>query len=143
MAAHENGLKVISFAFKDMSLVALNTMMHENNIESKEFREGIEHGLVYLCTFGLEDPLRESILETCQIIKYGHYEKDINESNKAATVNIKMVTGDHIETAKKVALACGIITAEEANDHSIVMSGADFINAIGPYDRSIWNEETE
>ena len=51
-----------------------------------------------------------------------------------------MVTGDHIETAKKVALACGIITQEEVNDNSVVMSGEDFIQAIGEFDRSIWNE---
>ena len=54
-----------------------------------------------------------------------------------------MVTGDHIETAKKVGLACGIITEEEANDKSVVMTGEEFIEAIGTYDRSIWNEETE
>jgi magnesium-transporting ATPase (P-type) len=51
-----------------------------------------------------------------------------------------MVTGDHIETAKKVALACGIITEEEANDHGVCMLGEDFINAIGPYE-NVYNEE--
>jgi len=53
-----------------------------------------------------------------------------------------MVTGDHIETAKKVALASGIITEEQANDHSVVMSGEDFINAIGPYE-TVLNEDTQ
>jgi|APSaa5957512535_1039671.scaffolds.fasta_scaffold28633_3 magnesium-transporting ATPase (P-type) len=72
MAAH--GLKVLSYSYKDMQLVTLNEMMHEHDIESNEFRQGIEQDLVYLCTFGIEDPLRESIHETVHVIKYGHAE---------------------------------------------------------------------
>jgi hypothetical protein len=52
------GLKVISFAFKDMPLKKLNEMMHSYSLESPEFRSEIESDLIYLCTFGLDDPLR-------------------------------------------------------------------------------------
>jgi len=55
------GLKVISYAFKDMPLKKLNEMMHQYSLESTEFRSEIENDLIYLCTFGLDDPLRESI----------------------------------------------------------------------------------
>ena len=76
MAGFKDGLKVLSFGFKDISLVALNTLMHEHDSESHEFREAIESELVYLCTFALEDPIRGHILETCNTIKYGTSEKD-------------------------------------------------------------------
>jgi len=66
------GLKVISYAFKDMPLKKLNEMMHSYSLESPEFRSEIESDLIYLCTFGLDDPLREAIHETVQLIKFGH-----------------------------------------------------------------------
>jgi P-type Ca2+ transporter type 2C len=53
-----------------------------------------------------------------------------------------MVTGDHIETAKKVAIDCGVITKEDAEDHGVVMTGEEFTNAIGPFER-VWNDDTE
>ena len=80
------------------------------------------------------------MLETCQLCKYGN--KDINDLTEKPDINLKLVSGDHIETAKKVALACGIITTEEANDNEIVMTGEDFDHAIGGAER-FWNEETE
>ena len=66
--AHE-GLKVISYAFKDISLAKLEEMKHSYNLESKEFRTEIENDLTYLCTFGLHDPIREDIHETVNAIR--------------------------------------------------------------------------
>lgn len=93
------GLKVISYAFKDMPLKKLNEMMHSYSLESPEFRSEIESNLIYLCTFGLDDPLRESIQETVTMIKFGD-----TTGTGSSTVNIKMVTGDHIETARFVGI---------------------------------------
>ena len=53
-----------------------------------------------------------------------------------------MVTGDHIETAKFVGVASGIITESEAKSDNVVMTGEDFMNKIGEYER-IWNEQKE
>jgi len=99
------GLKVIAYAFKDMPLKKLNEMMHSYSLESQEFRSEIESDLIYLCTFGLDDPIRESIPETVQLIKYGS-----THGSNSSTVNIKMVTGDHIETARYVGIKAGILT---------------------------------
>lgn len=76
MAAHEDGLKVLSFAYKDMSMSDLDSLMKTHNPESNEFRESLESNLTYLCTFALEDPLRVDIKDTCQMIKYGHRVED-------------------------------------------------------------------
>lgn len=46
-----------------------------------------------------------------------------------------MVTGDHIETAKQVALQSGIVKDNEVNQPGICMTGQEFIEAIGPYTR--------
>jgi len=70
------GLKVISYAFKDMPLKKLNEMMHSFSLESTEFRSEIESDLIYLCTFGLEDPVRDDIHEVVGFIKYGNKLKD-------------------------------------------------------------------
>ena len=49
-----------------------------------------------------------------------------------------MVTGDHIETAKAVALKAGIIRPEEVNINGIAMTGDQFRDAIGAYTK-IWD----
>jgi len=53
-----------------------------------------------------------------------------------------MVTGDHIETAKWVGIQTGIITEEDAELDGVVVTGEDFMNAIGPFER-VWNENNE
>ena len=76
------GLKVISYAFKEMPLAKLNEMMHQYSLESTEFRTEIESDLVYLCTFGLNDPLREDIQETVNFIKFGEKIKKDGEGHE-------------------------------------------------------------
>jgi Ca2+-transporting ATPase len=53
-----------------------------------------------------------------------------------------MVTGDHIETARWVAIQCGIIDKEEAYEDGVAMTGDEFQHRIGGYER-VWNETTE
>jgi hypothetical protein len=40
----------------------------------------LESGLIYLATFGLEDPIRPNIKIPIELIKYGH--NDITDENK-------------------------------------------------------------
>jgi magnesium-transporting ATPase (P-type) len=120
--AHE-GLKVISYAFKDMSLSDFEQMKHSYNMESKEFRAEMEHDLTYLCTFGLVDPIREDIQLTVNAIRSA----DGPSGEKGnSQVNIKMVTGDHIETARWVGIQSGIIEKEDAYKDGVVMTGDEF-----------------
>lgn len=58
--------------------------------------------MTYLATFGLDDPIRSTVQESIQLIKYGTtiYENiDMNTKGIKNQVNIRMVTGDHIDTA--------------------------------------------
>ena len=63
--------------------------------------------MVYVCTFGLEDKIRDNVAESIKAIRSA---PDTNEKTGAdgkkvkKDVNVRMVTGDHLETAKWVAI---------------------------------------
>jgi magnesium-transporting ATPase (P-type) len=44
-----------------------------------------------------------------------------------------MISGDHIETAKLVAIKSGIISYEESNNEDVCMTGEIFRAKIGDY----------
>ncbi|WP_259782568.1 cation-translocating P-type ATPase [Aestuariispira ectoiniformans] len=73
----------------------------------------VEGGLVFLGLFGLEDPPREEAVEA---IKRCH----------AAGIRVKMITGDHAETAKAIAGQLGLVNSTTA------LSGSDLETMTGP-----------
>lgn len=60
----QGGLKVLSYAFKEMRTTELERLMAEFDVESPDFRKELETDMVYLCTFGMLDELREDIEES-------------------------------------------------------------------------------
>jgi len=46
--------------------------MQTCNMETEEFRQHLEQDLIYLCTFGLDDPLRKGVQASIAAIRYGH-----------------------------------------------------------------------
>ena len=93
--------------------------------------------MIYLGTFGLEDPIREGVPEAIKLIRYGTNDQEkidkIKQSSNKNTVNIRMVTGDHLQTALKVAVEAGIIEPGQLEDTSVHMEGKDFRARIGKY----------
>lgn len=53
-------------------------------------------------------------------------------------VNVRILTGDHLDTAKFVGLRTGIIQADEVNLEGIALTGEQFREAIGGYDK-VWD----
>jgi magnesium-transporting ATPase (P-type) len=51
-------------AYRDISLDELENIDRKYNNESPEYRNEVEKSLVYLCTFGLEDKIREDTINT-------------------------------------------------------------------------------
>ena len=105
--------------------------------------------MIYLGTFGLEDPIREvedenqiPVKNSIQLIRYGTVlSEKVNRSKGAKNqVNIRMITGDHIETALYVAKQVGIISEEESNLEGIYMTGDQFRESIGGYEK-VWDHE--
>lgn len=86
----------------------------------------------------MKDPLRAGVTES---IKYARNE---------AQLDIRLISGDHLETAKAVALKCGIIREKE-NIPNAVMDGATFREIVGlpiyhridPEGRKIKTDELE
>jgi Ca2+-transporting ATPase len=68
-----------------------------NNFTSEADREAVENNLVLVGIFGLMDPLRPGI-------------KDAVEQCKRSGINIRMVTGDNLDTAIAISKEAGIIS---------------------------------
>jgi len=96
-----------------MTTEEFDEMMKEvGDREAPEFRAAIQKDMGYIGTFGLEDPLNDGVEDCIKLIKYGtRVDAEIEKSKGAHknTVNIRMVTGDHLATAVKVAVDCKII----------------------------------
>ncbi|KAI8800270.1 hypothetical protein BJ742DRAFT_881274 [Cladochytrium replicatum] len=95
------GLRTLALAYKDSD--------HQlTTIEGQGYRDDPEHDLVFLGFVGIKDPLRKEVafaVERCQ----------------KAGIKIKMVTGDNILTACKIARESGILF-----DDGIAMEGPRF-----------------
>ncbi|KAK4425609.1 putative calcium-transporting ATPase 13, plasma membrane-type [Sesamum alatum] len=81
---------------------------------SKKIRGTIpDNGLTLLALVGLKDPCRPGAKQAVEDCQY-------------AGVNVKMITGDNIFTARTIARECGILSPDqEANDGSVV-EGVEF-----------------
>lgn len=134
------GLKTLSYAYKDITIDDLRMLMGQYDPESYEFRTQIEQDLTYLCSFGLEDPLRPEVTNSIQLIRYGAVLGDKVDRSKGAKnqVNIRMISGDHIDTALYVAVQVGILTEAEAKIQGFFMTGEEFREQIGDYQK-IWD----
>lgn len=84
--------------------------------------------LTFLGAFGLQDPVRP---KAYSCIRYAKGEAAAEDQQAPPQINVRMVTGDHIETARAVALSVGMLTEEEAPQESIVMEGKALWDAVG------------
>ncbi len=78
----------------------------------------MEESLTIVGIYALQDPLRDEIVES--VIK----------CHKAG-INIRMVTGDNIDTAKAIAIDAGIVSARDANNKYVCMEGKEFRELCG------------
>ena len=83
----EQGLRVLAFAKKE-------AVSHQHSID----HEDIETGLVFLGLQGMIDPPRPEAIAAVRVCQ-------------AAGIRVKMITGDHIATARAIAQRMGIQTA--------------------------------
>lgn len=120
-----DGLKVISYAFKEIETAELDRLFQSYSEESDAFRWELEQDLFYLCTFGLEDKCIPGLKGQVQKLRYGKEYGDANDiptsDSKNNQVNVRLLTGDHVETARKVGLDSGIITHSESMEDGCVM----------------------
>lgn len=73
----------------------------------------------------MDDPVSENVHKPIQMIRFGHNDDNI-ELRDNNQVNVRMVTGDHLETAKFVALKTNIVSLDECNLEGIALTGEQF-----------------
>ena len=93
---------------------------NSNDFLTEQDRETVESGLCLVGIFGLQDPLRPGIraaVEQCHV----------------SGINVRMVTGDNIDTAIAISKEAGIITDDFSNNEEgyVCMTGKQFREAIG------------
>lgn len=92
-----------------------------NNFETPEDRRaGLENDLIAIGLFGIQDPLRDTIIDSVQKVK-------------KAGISVIMCTGDNLDTATAISKNAGIITQEEidANPEMSRMEGKTFRHIVG------------
>jgi P-type Ca2+ transporter type 2C len=123
-----------AYAYKDLDEDEWEAMQAKyNNFEKEVDREVIENELTFVASFALFDSLNKDV-ESC--IK----------KLKDAKIDVRMISGDHMLTAKAVAVQAGIVTAEEvADDKSgVCLTGDQLMNILGDYpDSQIINGKEE
>jgi Ca2+-transporting ATPase len=98
-----SSLRCIAFAHKQVS---------EEDQENKSLEED---GLTLLGLVGLKDPCRPGVKKAVEDCQY-------------AGVNIKMITGDNVFTAKAIATECGILRPGQDVVGGAVVEGVEFRN---------------
>jgi P-type Ca2+ transporter type 2B len=113
----DEGLRTIALAYKDF--VRKNQKDNEFLIKSNTLlnwdeESSIVKNLTLICVFGIEDPVRPEVPEA------------IKQCQEAG-ITVRMVTGDNINTARSIALKCGII---QPQDSFLVLDGKNFNRRI-------------
>ncbi|KAL1414671.1 hypothetical protein MTO96_000794 [Rhipicephalus appendiculatus] len=112
-----NGLRTIGIAYKDYILTGSNTKANEVAITQEpdwEDEDNIVKDLTCLCVVGIEDPVRPEVPEA------------IRKCQRAG-ITVRMVTGDNVNTARSIALKCGII---KPGDDFLVLEGKELNRRI-------------
>merc|ERR1719242_1118866 len=105
----KNGLRCLGLCYKTYSVDQIAWKSKDSFTLEDSAAEELFEDMVWIGCTGIQDPVRPEVpaaVQTC---------------HKAGIV-VRMVTGDHLETAKHIAKDCNILT----RDHHISMTGAQF-----------------
>ena len=110
------GYRTLAFGYKDIALDDFNSLREQyNNFATEEDRNVLERDLTFLGLFALHDPLRQKVNSSVQYATKG-------------MITTRLVSGDHIETAKAVAVQAGIMTNPE---NFSCITGEEFRSIVG------------
>ena len=116
--------RTILVSYRDMSMDEYESIKAANNdFETEADREVLEDKLTALCVWGLQDPLRPTIIASVK-------------QCRSAGITVIMCTGDNIDTATAISINAGIVTKEEALVEHTCMTGADFREMVGPIQKT-------
>ncbi|KYN03663.1 Plasma membrane calcium-transporting ATPase 2 [Cyphomyrmex costatus] len=110
-----DGLRTISIAYRDFvpGKAEIN-QVHIDNEPNWDDEDNLVNNLTCLCIVGIEDPVRPEVPDA------------IKKCQKAG-ITVRMVTGDNINTARSIALKCGIL---KPNEDFLILEGKEFNRRI-------------
>lgn len=110
-----DGLRTISIAYRDFvpGKAEIN-QVHIDNEPNWEDEANIVNNLTCLCVVGIEDPVRPEVPDA------------IRRCQKAG-ITVRMVTGDNVNTARSIAMKCGIV---KPNEDFLILEGKEFNRRI-------------
>ena len=108
----KSSMKPLSIAYKDISVADFEALKEQfGHFETEDSRRDLESGLTLLATIGLEDQLRPGV-------------KTAIGKLVQANTNVRIVSGDHKDSAMNVAIDVGLIVDKNATDDNII-KGSD------------------
>ncbi|XP_052745277.1 plasma membrane calcium-transporting ATPase 3 isoform X5 [Bicyclus anynana] len=110
-----DGLRTISVAYRDFvpGKAEIN-QVHIDQEPNWDDEDNIVNNLTCLCVVGIEDPVRPEVPEA------------IRKCQKAG-ITVRMVTGDNVNTARSIAVKCGIL---KPSDDFLILEGKEFNTRI-------------
>jgi len=116
------GYRTLALAFKDIPVDEFERMKQQyNNFKVEDDRIYLEKDLTFLGLFALHDPIRQNVTKSVQFAQRGQ-------------INVRMVSGDHLETAKAVAVTAGIM--DDPKNFSC-LTGEEFRHQVGSLKKTI------
>jgi len=110
-----DGLRTIAVAYRDfVPGKAEVNQVHYDNEPNWDDEDHIISNLTCLCIVGIEDPVRPEVPEA------------IRKCQRAG-ITVRMVTGDNVNTARSIAIKCGII---QPGVDSLILEGKEFNQRI-------------
>jgi len=92
--------RTLLIAYADYTEEEYQRLKSQNNgFEKEADREALERNLTLIGIYALQDPLRDEVVHSVRVCH-------------KAGINVRMVTGDNIDTAKAIALEAGILTKD-------------------------------
>ncbi|OEH76738.1 putative Ca2+-ATPase [Cyclospora cayetanensis] len=109
-----DALRTICIAYRDFNMDELPEWRDKQPAPNQMFLKA-EQNLICLGIFGIQDPVRDEVPEA------------VMRCHQAG-INVRMVTGDNIITAKAIAKKCNIFSEERGD---LAMLGPDFTKLVG------------
>jgi magnesium-transporting ATPase (P-type) len=123
--AKKDGLRVIALSYYDMDLETFNSLKQEtNNFANPSDFDQLLGFHTFIGLIALKDPLRDGVKRT------------IDKAIQEGQVTVRLVSADHLETAKCYAVDSGILAKDSYNEfaqegNAYAMNADEFIEQVG------------
>jgi len=105
------GLRTLAFAYRDFEEEEFMGMLDSNQLTHQ-----LEQNMIFTLLIGLQDPLRPRVQK---VMKYA----------QKGNIQVRLISGDHLDTAKTVAMDAGILDAVHAQNLSLEEETNYFMDA--------------